>query len=295
MVEAGGLIGVGHAEQQTLTLVVEVEAGGEVDGERQVIGQVEHRLGEPDRSAHRIDRQGDAGHVTDEPRPRPGGAHHGVSGNRPARGDHAGDGVTLAFNGGDRAVREDAHAKRTRCLGVALDHSAGVGVAVTRAERSSQHVVDVGQWRQLACLLRRQHPARHAEAVLQRDAGLEGRDVVGVGQQEQIAHLLKVYIESGPGAESFERIERAQRQFDVDGVGELQAHATRSLRGGPTAKLVGLDHHHITMPRLSEVECGAEAHDTPADHNDGGMAGRWVHPGHRIGRRSGVTGLWSQA
>ena len=53
--EAGRLVRVGHAHQQPAALAVEVEAGGEVDRQRQLGRQVGHRRGEQHLAAQRRD------------------------------------------------------------------------------------------------------------------------------------------------------------------------------------------------------------------------------------------------
>jgi hypothetical protein len=63
--------------------------------------------------------------------------------------------------------------------------------------------------------------------VLQLDALLEGRDLLGRRQCEQVADLVQIDLPAGALPEVHERIDAAHRNADVELVRELRAHPAR--------------------------------------------------------------------
>ncbi len=116
----------------------------------------------------------------------------------------------------------------------------------------------------------REHAAGHAHGVLQGHGLLVDAHLLRVGEQEEVAGLVQVDHLSGPVREVLERVEAAHAEGDVDGVGELRAHAAGRLHGGPAAQRPSLEEQDVGDAGLGEVEGDAGPHDAAADDDDPG-------------------------
>ncbi len=175
------------------------------------------------------------------------------------------DVATVDVDPGDRALRGDAHAHRPCGRRIAEHDRIRSGVPVAHADRRRQHIVDVGQRRQPPGLGGRQHAAGHTHRVLQVGVLLEHGDIGGIGEQEEVAHLLQADVGARTIGEALEGIHRPQRQSDVDLIGELQSHSPGRLRRRPARQLIRLEQQHIGDTGLGEVEGRARAHHPAAD------------------------------
>ena len=121
---------VGHADQQTRALGVEVEAAGEVDRHRQAGRQsAGERFGNRYLAAQRPYRQIHADQGSDRPGPGTGRADHGVGGDPAESGRHGGDPAALHFDTGYLGVAQDARPAAAGGGRVAVDD--GLRRAVT--------------------------------------------------------------------------------------------------------------------------------------------------------------------
>jgi hypothetical protein len=117
-------------------------------------------------------------------------------------------------------------------------------VAVERGEGRGEHSVEPCDRTELRCLVERDEAARHAAFVLQCDALLERRDVVGVVEKEEVPDLLEVDLCAGPLAEAHEGLDAAQPDRDVHRIRELGAEASgRPARRAP-GELSALEEAH---------------------------------------------------
>ena len=91
---------------------------------------------------------------------------------------------------------------------------------------------------------------------------------------------MKVDLLTGPNGELLEGIEAAKAEGDVDGIGELGAHAASGLAGGSAAEVALLEKHYVRDACLREVEGDARSHDPAADDHHGRGIGQSVdrHP-----------------
>ena len=262
------LLGEVDPHQQPGALAMEVEAVREVDGHRQDRGQAAHRLGDEHLTAQRGDVELEAHHLAHGSRPGPGRADDRSGLDASSRCRHGADLAVLDLDPLDRASGHERRSVTACRARVALHGRLGGCMPVEPTERTRQHVVEADQRIQLADLVGRQEPARHSEPVLQLDALLEGRDVLGRRQREQVADLVQIDLPAGTLAEVHERIDAAHRDADVELVGELRSHPARRPRRRAGRECVALEKQHVAHARLREVEGDARPHHTASDDHD---------------------------
>ena len=138
--EAGRLVRVGHAHQQAAAFAVEVEAGREVDRQRQLVRQVGHRRGEQHLPAQRRDVERHADQLPARARPRSRGADDRARGDGPVRRAHAGDDAVAHVDPLDRRGDREVRAVLARAERVALHDRLGRGVRVGVAVAGGEDV-----------------------------------------------------------------------------------------------------------------------------------------------------------
>ncbi len=264
---AGRLLAVGHAEEKPWPFAMEVEAGREVDGERDPRRKIVGRPGESDLAQVRLDRELDSGVAADLGRPN---ARRADDGPRLDPAEARVDGTNLSVGGrdcGDLAAREHPCAVLPGAGRVTLRDRVGARVAGERAERRGEDAVEPRERAQLAHLVEVEKPAWHPELVLRLNARLERRDVLLAVEQEEVADLLEVDLGARPVAEARERLDAAKPDRDVQRIRELRAEASRGTARGAARELVALEQAHL-CPGLGEVEGDARPDDAAADHDD---------------------------
>ncbi len=175
--------------------------------------------------------------------------------------------VAVVQDGGHGAAGEDRGAVRSRSCRVPLNDGVRARVTVDRAERRGEHALEPGERAQLADLGEIDEPARDAQLVLQRDARLEGGDVLLPVEEEQVADLTEVDLGPRALAEAGERLDAPEADRDVERVRELRANPAR----GPTRRAT---REHIPFEEtdvdagLREVESHARSDDAASDDDD---------------------------
>ena len=145
----------------------------------------------------------------------PGTADDRVRGD-PALGRlHTDDPALLDVDAGDHAALPDVGATR-----VPLDDALRGQVAVELAEGRREQAFGIDLRHDRQRLVDRELARRHSETVLQRERGPEALDVGLVVEEEQVAVLSEL-----DAVHPLELVERAQRDADVQLVGELRPEA----------------------------------------------------------------------
>ena len=98
--------------------------------------------------------------------------------------------------------------------------------------------------------------------MLQRERGPEALDVCLVVEQEQVAVLSEL-----DAVHPLELVERAERDADVQLVGELRPEAAGRLARGAGREHVSLDQHDVFDPELAEVPGDTRPHGASTNHN----------------------------
>ena len=173
--KTGLLVRVRHAQQQAAPLPVEVVGGGEVDGERNDLGQLGKRLREDDLAAHGGDRQGGVHHLPERARPGARGTDDGAGGDRATIGVH-GAGFTVGdVDAGDVDAGEQGGAVPAGARRVAEHDGLRRAVAVVGGVGRGEQPFGLDQRGQRLGLGDVDHPGGDAELVLQRDVALGRR------------------------------------------------------------------------------------------------------------------------
>ena len=212
----------------------------------------------------------------------------------PVLGDDLGDRSAAGVDRGDRTVAHQARARTSSGAGVPTDDALGGAMAVGRRVRSREQTLGADQRRKCLGLGDLDHAAGNADLVLQGDVLLERLDMLGLLQEEQVAHLVQVDLLVERVLERLERPQAAQPELDVHRIGELRANATSSLAGGAGSELALLQQDDVGDSGASEVIGGAEAHDAAADDHDGGAGRklcRWHLRPHFARRESTRVGV----
>ena len=129
----------------------------------------------------------------------------------------------------DRLALVDARARPRGRGRVAGDDRLGGRAAVERTEGRGEQAVGVELRHDRERLVDGQLARRNAERMLQLERGAEPLDVARVVQQEQVAGLLELDLRAEALAERGELVDRAQRDADVQLVGELRADPAGGL------------------------------------------------------------------
>ena len=189
---------------------------------------------------------------------------------------------------GDRAASDQAGAGAPRRPGVAEHDRLRGAVPVLGRPGGGQQPLGVDQRREPLGLGDVDHPAGHAQLVLDRHVPLERLDLVGLVEQEQVADLAQVDVLAELTLEGLERPQAPQPELDVDRVGELRAHSPGRPAGGAGPELVPLEQQHVRNPGPGQVVGRAQT-DHAATHDDDGRARRELSNCHghpRFGRDS---------
>ena len=155
---------------------------------------------------------------------------------------------------------------------VALSHGLGARVAVEWAVGRREHAIEAGDRAQLADLAWLDEAAREAELVLERDALLERRDVVGAIEEKEVPDLVEVDLGARPLGEPRERLDAPQPDRDVERIRELGANAPGGAARRSARELIALEQADIRAC-LREVERDARPDDASTDDDDVGGCG----------------------
>ena len=146
---------------------------------------------------------------------------------------------------------------------------------ISRGASDEAEVLDVELRHELPRLGGRQFLRGHAERVLQRERRAEGCDVCFAIQQKEVA----VLAERDLVGHCLELGQRAERDPDVELVGELRADTARRFARGTRSECVPLEQHDVFDAEPAQVEGGGGAEGAATDYYDVGRAS---------GRRSGA-------
>ena len=177
---------------------------------------------------------------------------------------------------GHRAAGQHRGTVRPRTGCVPLHGRFGARVPVECAERRGEDALEAGDRAQLVGLLEIDEATRHAELVLERDARLEGDDVLLAVEQEEVTDLMQVDLGARSLAEPHERLDAAQADRDVERIGELRAEPACGTTGRAACELVALEEAYVDSG-FREMECDARPDDAASDDHDlsgGGQAHR---------------------
>src|SRR5882724_11528363 len=235
------VLDVAGAQQHLFHLLAEVEAAGLIVGQRHGAGQLGKQLREEDVATTGEDGQGDAGQSA---HPRGGGAgrvdDHG-RGDLALRGAHTAHLAAGHVDGRHLHAFHDAGAQLAGPLGEALGHLGGAGQAVLGTPHGGDQVVHVQGGHDGLGFLGRDDAHVDAEALLQRDARLEGAQVLLVGDEEEIADLLEAGVDAELLREVLEHAEALEGEADFRLRRELGADAARGFAGGAAAYGLALE------------------------------------------------------
>ena len=246
------------AEDEARPLAVEVERRGEVDRQRQPLGQAAVPGREPDPALLALDRQVDAGQRRDLVRPGARAADERAAADRPLRGVDGRHPPGFHAHAGHLTALADVDPTR-----VPLDDRLRGGVPVELAEGRRQQAVRLELGDDRERLLHRQLPRGNAQPVLERERLAERGDVLVPIEQEQVA----VAAEVDP-LHPLELGHRAESDPDVQLVGELRADPAGRTRGRTGRERVALEQHDVFHTQLAQVPRDARPHRAAAhDHH----------------------------
>ena len=114
-------------------------------------------------------------------------------------------------------------------------------MAVERAVGGGENSVELHERAELVRLVEIHEAARDAELVLQRDARLEGGDVVRSVEEEEVADLVQVDLRARALFELGEGLDAAKAEGDVERIRELRAESSRGTARRPARELVSLE------------------------------------------------------
>ena len=193
--------------------------------------------------------------------------------------------VAVVQHAGHFAAAEDRGAVRSRAGCIPLHHGLGARVAVERAVRRGEHALQPGERAQLADLGEIDEPARDAQLVLQRDARLEGGNVLLPVEEEQVADLVKVDLGARAFAEAGERLDAPEADRDVEWIGELRANPARGPTRRTTRELIPFEETDVD-PGFGEVKGDARSDDAASDDDDLGGRRERAHRRTRFFRKN---------
>lgn len=142
-------------------------------------------------------------------------------------------------------------------LRVSVDDQSRAAVAVGGRVRGGYEAVGADVGAQLLRFVGADHAARHAQAVLDGDVGLEGGGLLFAGEEEQVADGVELDVGAGAVREVLVGAQAAFAQFDVEGIGELGADAADRLARAAAAEVVAFDDDDVvhSRPRRGETRC----------------------------------------
>ena len=284
-IEARRLVTVGHPEEEARALAVEVEAGREVDRERDPVGQSWRRTGEADLAEVRLDRQLDSDEPCDLGRPDAGGAYDRPCVDAAERRLDATDIAAGDVDPVERAAGDDRRSVRPGGGRVSLRDRLRARVAVERREGRGEHAVEPCERAQRRRLVERDEPARHAELVLQGDTRFERRDVLAPVEEKEVADLVEVDLGPRTLAEAGERLDAPQPDRDVERVRELGSESACRPAGRAARELPALEEADVDSG-LGEVERDARPDDAASDDHDVGCVRKRGHRRTRFLRKN---------
>ncbi len=251
---------------------MEVETGCEVDRQRQLVRKRVTGLGEEDVALLGRHRDVDTGCPREVTRPHPGRQDDATGGDRALSGLDRGDAAAFHRDPRHRTALDDGGSERGRRRRIALDRGLRCRVAVDRTERGSHNVVDVQLRDDLLRLRRGQETGGHAELLLDRERALERGDLVGRGQEEEIAPLPVGDLTARLLGEALEPPDALERDRHVQLVRELSPNPSGRTAGRPGCECLTLDEHCGSATRAREMVESARAHDAAAhDHDVSGL------------------------
>ncbi len=213
----------------------------------------------------------------------------------PAGGAHAGDAPAGVLDADRRAALQHACAAGDRRRRVALHDGLGAHVPVARAERRGEDALELELGHDLERLGGRELARGHALGVLHLERRAEELDLLGRVEQEEVAVLMERdlgherHVLADQLVPALELVEAAQREADVELVGELQPRAAGRARGGAARERLALEQHDVGDAARGEMERGAGTHGAAADHDDVCACGNLAHGrmlAHGAGRSS---------
>ena len=232
------VLDVAGRQQQLLHLLAEVEAAGAVGGQRHRPGNLGERLGEEDVAAPRMDRHVHAGQPSDPRGRRSRRVDHDRRGDGALRRPHAAHAPTLDVDAGDVHALDDAGAQLARAPREGVGDLRRAGHAVGRPPHRADEVVDAQRRHDGLGLGRRDLAHVDTQPPLQRHPLAVAGQVVGVGDQEEVADLPVADVDAELFLEALEDADGLEREADLGLGGELRADPARRLAGRPRARRV---------------------------------------------------------
>ncbi len=252
---------------------MEVEARREVDGERDRIGERFDGARRHDLPEDGLHRKLHAGGARERRRPDARRTDDGVRFDRSLVGDDTSYLPTLQCDCGGAAAGHDLRAVRARApAAYPCATASGLGVPVQRAERRPEHALQSGKGREPPGLGDVDQPTRDTELVLQHDAPLESRDVLGAVEEEEVPDLAEVDLPAGALGEAREGLDSAEPDRDVQGIRELRSHSARRSARRSGGERIAFEQANACS-RLREVEGDARPDGAAADDDDLRVAG----------------------
>ena len=243
------------------------------------VGRSRHDLAED-----RRDGELDAGRPRELGRPDTRRTDDGARLDRsPVRHD-ADDAFAVRLDARRGAAGDDRCAVSASARRVSLRDRLGAGVAVESAEGRREHAVETCERGEPARLLGIDHATGDAELVLERDALLEDRHVLGSVEEEQVADLPEVDLAARTSCELCERLDSTQPDGDVQRVGELRSDPARRTTGRPGRQRVAFEQGDVDA-RFREVEGDARPDGAASDDDDVRLAREVGHPRTRFLRK----------
>ena len=251
---------------------MEVEAGREIDGERNRIGECFDGARRYNLAEDGIDRKLHAGGACERRRPHSSRTDDGVRFDRPQIADDTLYFPTLRCDCGGGAAGHDLRAVSPGSSRVPLRNGFGVGVPVQRAERRPEHALQSGQRREPPGFRDVDQPTWDTELVLQDDAPRESLDVLGAVEEEEIPDLAEVDLPAGALGEACEGLDCAEPDGDVQGIRELRPHSACRPARRSGGERIAFEQANACS-RLREVEGDARPDGAAADDDDLRVAG----------------------
>ena len=235
----------------------------------------------------------DAREAADARRDRSRRVDHERCRHRAVGGRDAADAITRALDRGDAHALGDRHTALARALREAVGDLRRAREAVARSPHGGDQIVDAQRGHELLGVGGRDHAHVDAEPSLQGDPRLEAAQVVGIGDEEEVADLLVAGIDAELLLEPLEDLDGLQREADLRLRRELRADAAGGLRRGAAAHRLALDDHDVAHAAPSEVIGDGAADHAASDDHDAGRAGK-AHSGRMLPDRHGsVAGATS--
>ena len=186
---------------------------------------------------------------------------------RPRSGADAANLAAVDVDSVDRAPGHDRRTVAPSTGRVSLDDGLRARMPVERGEGCRQHALEPRDRAEAPHLFEIHESTRHAVLVLQRDAPLERRDVLGAVEEEEVADLLQVDLCTRPLREVLVRLDAAEPERDVQRIRELGSNTAGRPAGGAGRELRPLEQADVHAG-LGQVERDARADHSAAHHDD---------------------------